>query len=154
MGDDLLYFGRKKEAIAKWKAAVELDPEHAEALYHLSQMLAEQDPQAARVYRERVQTVKKKAQYSDRAKMLSVLAENSAKEGNLQQAIKYLQEALEFCVECSLRGDLLKNLGLAYSHAGDLKNGATLLRQALQLKPNDAEIEKSLKMIDTRADER
>jgi tetratricopeptide (TPR) repeat protein len=154
MGDDLLYFGRKKEAIAQWKAAVELDPEHAEALYHLSQMLAEQDPQAAQAYRERVQTVKKKAQYADRAKMLSVLAANSAKEGNLQQAIKYLQEALELCGECSLRGDLLKSLGLVYCNAGDLKNGETRLRQALKLMPRDADIQKSLTVIETRVDGR
>ena len=154
LGDDLLYFGRTKEAVAQWKTTVELDPEHAEALYHLSQILVEQDPQAAKAYRERVQTVKKKAQNADRAKMLSVLAASSSREGKLPQAIAQLQEALDLCGDCPLRGDLLKNLGLTYCHAGDLKNGETRLRQALKLMPRDAEIQKSLKMLGSRAEKR
>ena len=154
LGQDLLYFGRTSEAVAQWKTAVKLDPEHAEALYHLSRMLVEQDPQAAEAYGERVRTAKKKAQNTDRAKMLSVLAASSAKEGKLQQAITQLQEALDLCGDCPLRGDLLKSLGLTYCQAGDLSNGETRLRQALELKPRDADIRKSLKMIETRAGQR
>jgi Flp pilus assembly protein TadD len=86
--------------------------------------------------------------------MLSVLAANSANEGNLQQAIKYLQEALDLCGDCPQRGELLKSLGLTYCRAGDLRNGETRLRQALKLMPRDADIQKSLKLIATGADTR
>ena len=151
LGQDLLYFGRTSEAVAQWKTAVKLDPEHAEALYHLSRMLVEQDPQAAEAYGERVRAAKKKAQNTDRAEMLSVLATSSAKAGKLPQAITQLQEALDLCGDCHLRGDLLKSLGLAYCHAGDLSNGETRLRQALELKPRDAAIQQSLKMIEAHA---
>ena len=49
-----------------------------------------------------------------------------------------------------MRGDLLKSLGLVYCNAGDLKNGETRLRQALKLMPRDADIQKSLTVIETR----
>ena len=151
LGQDLLYFGRTDEAVAQWKTAVDLDPEHTEALYHLSRMLVEQDPQAAKAYRERVGKLKKIGQTTDRAEMLSFLAVSSAKAGKLAEAITQLQEAVDLCGDCRLRGDILKSLGLVYCHSGDLRNGETRLRQALELKPRDADIQKSLKMIETRA---
>ena len=65
IGDDLAVLWKKK-AIAHGKR-LELDPEHAEALYHLSQMLAAVSASGSSL-RETVRTVKKKAQYADRAK--------------------------------------------------------------------------------------
>ena len=73
----------------------------------------------------------------------------SLKKSESEQAIAELKEALEICQDCRSRGDLHKNLGLIYGRSGDLEHAEQQLRLALELKPNDADILKSLKIIET-----
>ena len=79
-----------------------------------------------------------------------ILGANAAKEGRLPEAVARFEQALELCNDCRFRGDLLKGLGLAYCHAGELEKGKRMLRDALKLRPRDEDIHAALQMAQER----
>jgi tetratricopeptide (TPR) repeat protein len=140
--------GKEEEAIALWKRAVEIDPQYAPALYRLSKALEKSDPQKAHMYEARF-TVSEKCQKSiDQAETLNNMALKLASADDWFEAIEQLSHALQICQACPEQEDLHRNLGLVYSRSGDLQNGARELRVALQLKPDDADALKALKIIE------
>ena len=135
--------------MAHWKKAVEIVPDHAEALYNLSLSLAKTAPNQAHRYRESFVALQKKRQLTDRAQTLGNFALASAAARDWVQAVAQLQEALEVCGDCTARPNLHKNLGLIYCRSGDLKSGKNQLRIASQYRPTDADIQRALKMIES-----
>ena len=143
-----LKLGETAEAVEHWKKAVELDPNHGEALYNLFRTLRSIDPDQAMHYQERFQTHQKERRITDRAEALGNFALTSLKAGDWEEAISQLKEALEVCGECRTKSLLHKNLGLIYARSGDLKNAIPELLLAAELKPDDPEVARSLKTVE------
>ena len=148
LGQSYLRAGRTTDATRLWKETLEIDPEHGGALYSLLRSLDRTDPQQAGIYKERYAAFQKKREITDRAEALSNFALASARNRDWPQAIAQLQEALQTCRDCRSLSTLHKNLGLIYCHSGDLKSGERELRLALELKSDDADTLKSLRIIE------
>ena len=148
LGQNLSKMGRSGEAVARWKQALNINPEHAEALYNLRRALAQSDPAAARQYQARFTALEEKRQIVDRAETLGNFALASAAAAHdWQQAVAQLKEALNLCGYCRSRGDLHKDLGLIYCRSGDLKDGQAELLQAKKIKPDDPDVLQALQTI-------
>jgi len=147
LGQDLAKMGEESGAIAHWRKAVELNPEHAEALYNLARHLSKTNPKAAKEYQERFAELQRKRRISERADTLGNFALAAASARNWNQAIAQLEEAVQICGSCQSRGDLHKNLGLIYCRSRRLEQGDRELRIAESLKPNDPDVKKSLELI-------
>jgi tetratricopeptide (TPR) repeat protein len=78
LGQTLARLGRTSEAVAEWKKAIEIQPEHAEALYNLSRASSKTDPAESGQYQARFVDLQKKRQIVDRAEMLGNFALASA----------------------------------------------------------------------------
>ena len=147
LAQNLSQLGRTTEAILEWQKAVEVDPEHAEALYSLARALQKQNPQQARLYQERFAALQKKRQMTDQADTLGNFGLAAASARDWPQAIAHLKEALQVCGKCKSLADIHKNLGLIYCRSGDLKNGEEQLRLALKMKSGDPDVSKALQVI-------
>jgi hypothetical protein len=62
-------------------------------------------------------------------------------------AINLFKQAISLCGQCTILGDLEKNLGLAACHSGDFDTGQRELTEALRLKPTDPDIVVALRWI-------
>jgi tetratricopeptide (TPR) repeat protein len=125
---------------------VTLDPEDQAALYNLFRALAQNSPEEAQEYKARLLALRKESE----AKSLNDAATISASKQNWNKAISQMKEALELCADCGIIGDLHKNLGLIYAHAGDLKNAEEQLRVGQRFKPDDGDVQKALQMIEAQ----
>jgi tetratricopeptide (TPR) repeat protein len=127
---------------------VEINPDHAEALYNLARLLAQTDPAEAKVFQDRFEVLQTNRHIMDRAQTLGNFALSSAAAHDWPQAIGQLQEGLRVCGHCSALALLHKNLGLIYCHSGDLKNGRAELLEARKLTPNDPDIAAALQLLE------
>jgi tetratricopeptide (TPR) repeat protein len=125
--------GDRDEAIAQWRKVIEIKPDHAEALYNLSRQQAKSDPQEARQFQQRFETLQAQKRIADRAQTLGNFGLSAAAAHDWPQAIAQLKEGLQVCGQCSALALLHKNLGLIYCRSGDLKDGLAELLEAKKL---------------------
>ena len=147
LGQDLLKLGEQSNAIKEWRKTVELDPEHAEALYNLARHLSQTDPEKARQFQARFVELQRKQRITERADTLGNFALAAASARDWNQAVAQLEEAVQVCGNCQSRSDLHKDLGLIYCRSGNLDKGERELRIAHSLKPDDPDVKKSLDLI-------
>jgi tetratricopeptide (TPR) repeat protein len=125
-----------------------MNPDHGEALYNLSRLLAQTDATEAKVFQDRFEALQATRHLMDRAQTLGNFALSSAAAHDWPQAIAQLQEGLSICGGCSALPLLHKNLGLIYCRSGDLRNGRAELLEALKLTPKDPDITAALQLIE------
>ena len=154
LAQNLAQLGRNVEAIQQWQRAVEIDPEHGEALYNLARSLQKEDPAKARQYQERFAALQQKRQMTDQADTLGNFGLASARPAIGRRQWLVLRKPLQVCGQCKSLGDIHKNLGLIYCRSGDLRNGEEQLRLALKLKPNDPDVLKALQVVASLAPKR
>ena len=136
LGRNLLQEGKRDEAIAQWKLAVESDPDNLSALSNLARMLTQLRSPEAGEYMVRLDALQQRQQLTDRVKQLNNFALQSASDNNWPQALAQLEEAIELCGNCAQLGILRKNIGLLYARKGDHENAKLQLELALKLLPD------------------
>jgi tetratricopeptide (TPR) repeat protein len=146
LGQELLHTGDRAGAVMQWRKVIALNPDHSQALYNLSRQLAQSDPEEANKFQERFETLNKQKQITDQAETLGNFALSSAAAHDWPQAIAQLKEGLQVCGDCRSKGQLHKDLGLIYCHAGDMKNGLVELLEAKKLTPQDPDIDKAIRI--------
>ena len=134
-------------AVRHWKRVLELDPRHMEALYNLAQALQGADPARARAYRARFADLQAEKQDTDRAGALWNFALAASAEKRWEKAYDLFRQALEACGACPAKGQIHKNFGLVYAHAGAYDEAAAELAEAERFLPDDAEIRQALKVV-------
>lgn len=147
LGLALAQSGDPELAAPHFERALELDPRHKESLYNLAQAVQAVDPEKAREYRERFAALKAEEQDTDRAGTLWNFALAEAQKGRWAEAFDLFQQALAACGQCPARGQIHKNFGLTYGHAGELEAAERELRQALELLPDDREVQQALRTV-------
>ena len=147
LGLALAQSGSPEAAVPHFERALELDPRHKESLYNLAQAAQALDPQRARRYRERFAALKAEEQDTDRAGTLWNFALAEAKEGRWAEAFDLFRQALAACGECPARGQIHKNFGLTYGHAGEFEDAERELLRALELLPDDTEVQQALRIV-------
>ena len=136
-----------EKAVPHWERAVALDPSHKESIYNLAQALSETAPGRAREYRDRFAALKAMEQDTDRAGTLWNFALAEAGRERWDRAFELFGRALEACGDCPARGQIHKNFGLTYGHAGDFASAERELLRALPLLPEDREIRQALEVV-------
>lgn len=136
LGRNLMEMGKKNEAIAHWKRAVDADPDNLPAVSSLARVLAQEKSPEATEYMARLGALEERRQLKDRVQQLNNFALRSASDNNWPQALDQLSEAIKLCGQCAQLSTLRKNLGLLYARRGDVENAKQQLRLALQLLPD------------------
>lgn len=147
LGLALAQSGSADLAVPHFERALELDPRHKESLYNLARAVHATDPQKARQYRERFATLKAEEQDTDRAGTLWNFALAEAQKQRWSEAFDLFRQALAACGQCPARGQIHKNFGLTYGHAGELEAAERELLQALELLPDDPEVQQALRIV-------
>jgi tetratricopeptide (TPR) repeat protein len=148
LGQNLDRMGKKDEAIAHWKIAVQADPNQSQSLYNLARALEERHDQEAQQYMERFQALEKSQQLFDRVQALGNFAIEAANAQNWPQALEQMKEAIQLCGQCAESGHLHRNLGLIYCRTGNTQEGEKELRAALQINPHDEDARKALALLE------
>jgi tetratricopeptide (TPR) repeat protein len=143
----LLRSSDRDGAIAQWRRVIEIKPDYAEALYNLSRQLAKSDPEEARKFQRRFDTLQAQRRIMDRAQILGNFGLSAAAAHDWPQAIAQLKEGLQVCGQCSALALLHKDLGLTYCRSGDLKNGLAELLEAKKLTPQDPDIDQAISFV-------
>jgi len=107
----LLQQGKRDEAIAQWKKAVDIDPDDKSALSNLARTLTQAKSPEAPEYMARLHALQQEQQTTDRVKELNNFALRAAEAKNWDQAVRQLKEAIEMCGKCLQLGVLRKNAG-------------------------------------------
>ena len=147
LGLALAQSGSPEKAVPHFEGALELDPRHKESLYNLAQAVQGLDPQKARLYRERFAALKAEEQDTDRAGTLWNFALAEAQKERWAEAFDLFRQALAACGECPARGQIHKNFGLTYGHAGEFEEAERELLRALELLPGDTEVQQALRIV-------
>src|SRR5207302_1842701 len=101
LGRNLLQEGKKEEAIAQWKKAVEADPENLSAFANLARVLSQAGSPEAGRYRAQLESLQERKQLKDRVQQLNNFALQAANDNNWPQALGQLREAIELCRQCA-----------------------------------------------------
>src|SRR5262249_17280360 len=101
LGQSLQSLGRTDEAKRAWNAALEIDPNHMQALSSLLRATAKTEPEESRTYQARLERLQQESTATDRARTLSNFAIASAKVGKWDEAVSQLREAIQACGNCS-----------------------------------------------------
>ena len=147
LGLALMQSGSPQAAVPHLERTLDLDPRHMESLYNLAQAVQEHDPQKAKLYRERFAALKAEEQDTDRAGTLWNFALAEAQKERWAEAFDLFRQALEACGRCPARGQIHKNFGLTYGHAGKFEDAERELLQALDLLPDDPEVRQALQVV-------
>jgi tetratricopeptide (TPR) repeat protein len=147
LGQNLDQMGKTDEAIAHWKAAVRVDPNQSQSLYHLARTLDKRHDPEAQQYMERFRALEKSQRLFDRVQALGNFAIEAAKAQNWPQAVEQMKEAIQLCGQCAESAHLHRNLGLIYCRTGNRQDGEKELRAALQLDPHDEDAKKALAQL-------
>ena len=147
LGLALAQSGSPEMALPHFERALELDPRHKESLYNLAQAVQALDPQRARQHRERFAALKAEEQDTDRAGTLWNFALAEAQKERWAEAFDLFRQALAACGECPARGQIHKNFGLTYGHAGEFEDAERELLRALELLPGDTEVQQALRIV-------
>ncbi len=110
-GDSYLGWGKQRQAIADYEAAIRLEPENREALNNLAWILATSPDGQLRDGKRAVDLAKTACAVTlyNRADILSTLAAAYAEIGDFEQAIGFSQRAVDIANE-QLQGELLRQL--------------------------------------------
>jgi tetratricopeptide (TPR) repeat protein len=147
LGRDLADEGKISEAVQHWRLALRADPDNTKALYGLAQVLGKSGNSEARVYAAHFQALQKQQVVTDRVHTLGNFGLQAAQNHNWTEAVQDYHAALQLCGDCAQQERLHKNLGLIYSQEGDVANAEHELRAALKLKPDDAEAQKAITLL-------
>ena len=139
--------GQRQTAVGYWRRAVDVNPEHGQALYNLARALRDASPDEAVGFQERFRKHREERRITDRAETLGNFALASADARDWPQAVDQLLEAINVCGKCPTQALLHKNLGLIYARSGNLDKAEASLRVASALLPSDEDIETSLQLI-------
>ncbi len=139
--------GDPQAAVPHFERTLELNPRHMESIYNLAQALHALDPERAAEYRRRFKALKAEELDTDRAGTLWNFALAEAKRERWTEAFELFRKALDACGDCPAKGQIHKNFGLTYGHAGDYANAASELAKALELLPDDPEIKQALVVV-------
>jgi tetratricopeptide (TPR) repeat protein len=148
LGQNLEHSGDNFGAIRHWKAAVQADPNHSQALYNLAKSLNKIHDPDAKQYQDRFDTLQKNQQIADRVSELGNFALEEANAQNWPQAVEQMNEAIQLCGNCPQSAHLHKNLGLFYGRTGNIGEAKKELRTVLQLVPNDADAQNALAALE------
>ena len=148
LGQTLEKVGKTDEAIDHWKRALETNPNDSQALYSLARTLNRLHDPRAQEYQDRFDALQKMKQLTDRVAQLGNLALEAAKAQNWPQAMEHMKEAIRLCGACAESAHLHKNLGLFYGRTGNIGEAEKELQTALQLTPNDAEVQNALNQLE------
>jgi len=148
LGRSLLQEGKRDEAIAQWKKAVDADPDYLPALSSLTRVLTQMKSSDSGEYAARLQALQQKQQTIERVKELNNFALRAAEEQRWDQAVSQLQDAIDLCRQCVQLGVLRKNMGLIYARKGDTEHAREELQIALKLLPNGPDLIAAKKALD------
>ena len=144
LGQNREHSGDSLAAIQHWKAALRADPNHSQALFNLAKSLNRIHDPEAQQYQERFDELQKNQKIADRVSELGNFALEAANAQNWPQAVEQMNEAIQLCGKCPQSAHLHKNLGLFYGRTGNIGEAKKELRTALQLAPDDADIQNAL----------
>ncbi len=139
---------RESEAVVAWRRAIALNPQYSEAIYSLARALRRTDPVESKQLMERAQELEHDQRTIDQTSLLGNEANAKIYEANYKGAIDDLKDAIVLCGRCKLLGDLEKNLGLAYCHAGQLDAGERELKISERLIPDDLDVKAALQIVE------
>ena len=148
LGQSLEHAGDSAAAIQHWKAAVQADPNHSQALFNLAKALNKIHDPDAKQYQDRFEALQKNQQIADRVSELGNFALEAANAQNWPQALAQMNEAIQLCGNCPQSAHLHKNLGLFYGRTGNLGEAKKELRTALQLAPGDTDAQNALAVFE------
>ena len=148
LGQNLEHSGNSRAAIQHWKAALQADPNHSQALFNLARSLGRIHDPDAKQYQDRFEALQKNQQIADRVSELGNFALEAANAQNWPQALEQMNEAIHLCGDCPQSAHLHKNLGLFYGRTGNISEAKKELRTALQLTPEDADAKNALAAIE------
>jgi len=148
LGRNLLQDGKKEEAIAQWKKAVEIDSDNLSALSSLTRVLTQMNSPDSGEYGARLQALQQKQQTIERVKELNNFALRAAEEQRWDQAVMQLQDAIDLCKQCVQLGVLRKNMGLIYARKGDTEQARKELQIALKLLPSGPDLMAAKQALD------
>jgi tetratricopeptide (TPR) repeat protein len=148
LGQSLEHSGDSVGAIQHWKAALQADPNHSQALYNLAKALNKLHDPEAKPYQDRFDALQKSQQIADRVSELGNFALEAANAQNWPQAVEQMNEAIQLCGNCVQSAHLHKNMGLFYGRTGNIGEAKKELRIALELAPNDADAQNALAMLE------
>jgi tetratricopeptide (TPR) repeat protein/peroxiredoxin len=142
--------GYMDQAEASFRIALRDDPASAEALYGIGSVYLDQQKTAkARESFER--TLQLRASYPDTlANSCNNLGLLAAREGRMDDAVGYFQEALKLSPDHLIA---LNNLGSAYRQQKRWDDARNTYGRALQINPNDAEANYGLGMVFAQHDD-
>ena len=147
LGTSLERDAKPKEAIAAWRQAIAIDPDHTQSLSHLANDLPSTDPAEAAHLKARIAAVQEKEHLIDQARAVAHDAIASMQADDWPEAMKGMKKALQICGDCNIKAALHKNIGLISCDIGDLDDGETELRLALALEPGDRQVERALALV-------
>ncbi len=151
LGQCLAYQSRHAAAVETWRRVLAIDPDDLKTTYLLSQALRQSDPAESSRLLARFHSMHDNQDQIDKQMESIKSLGNRGVEAMQQQewpsAIDFFEQAIRMCGQCTLLGDLKKNLGLAACHSGDLDTGQRELMEALRLKPADSDIVVALRWI-------
>src|SRR5580704_2892603 len=148
LGQNMEHSGDGLGAIQHWKAAVQADPNHSQALYNLAKFLNKIHDPEAQQFQDRFDALQKSQQIADRVSELGNFALEAANAQNWPQAVEQMNEAIQLCGNCPQSAHLHRNLGLFYGRTGNIGEAKKELRTALQLAPDDADAQNALAMLE------
>jgi tetratricopeptide (TPR) repeat protein len=144
---------RQPEAVAAWRHALAINPRYMLALYSLVRALKSTDPAECRQLVQRIQELERDKLTIDQIKMLGNKSNAEMDHTDYRAAVDDLREAKVLCGNCELLGNIEKNLGLAYCHAGQLDAGERELKLAKALKPADSDLDQALAVVKLQRDQ-
>jgi len=147
LGSSLQEQSRTAEAVVALQRALEIDPNSSEATYMLSRALMTSDPNQSKRLREHFNALRQKSGALDRSKTLGNQAYGASTQQDWPKAMSLYREALDACGDCEIQAALRKNLGLVLCRSGNLEEGGSELRKALELNPNDPDVVKALSVL-------
>lgn len=153
LGQNMEHSGDSLAAIQHWKAAVQADPNHSQALYNLAKSLNKIHDPEAKKYQERFEALQRSQQIADRVSQLGNFALEAANAQNWPQAVEQMNEAIQLCGNCPQSAHLHKNLGLFYGRTGNIGEAKKELHTALELAPNDPDAQNALAMLERAHEE-
>jgi len=151
LGQCFTYQSLHAAAVEAWSRVLAIDPNDPKTTYLLSQALRQSDPTESSRLLARFQSEHDKQDQIDKQMESIKSLGNRGVEAMEQQewptAINFFKQAISMCGQCTILGDLEKNLGLAACHIRDLDTGQRELTEALRLKPTDSDIVVALHWI-------
>lgn len=134
-------------AMLKARAAVDLDPNLPDGHYFLGRVsLVRSDFDQALVHLEKAVSLApvhhlwptEKEQKSVLASIFFVRSQISMKNQQLEEAVRYLRQAIELEPDSKQRAEFHRNLGVAYTMRGDYEKALDQSSEAVRLDPNES----------------